>query len=187
MDQMPNPGPTVAGLFFVGVFVSAVLSGNATIGDALMSSAIGSWLFFTFRFLPPILVPLCAAVLAVPSLAYYALWTIEEGKAAPVVYASVVPGIRGCLLLAVNVVLYFRFVRRQDDFRWRGVNWDRTRASSGDGPMIAVIPDVIKGGGDTFGTRLRWDIIDGIIAFVVVLACNQFVGQYFEYSLFDVS
>jgi hypothetical protein len=177
----------VAGLFFIGVFVSAVLSGNVTIDQALLSSGIGSWLFFTFRFLPPLFVPLAAVVLAVPSLGYYAMWILEEGNDAVVVSASVVPGIRGCLLLAVNVFLYFRFVRRQENFKWRGVNWDRGRASSSDSSVVAVIPDVIPSGGDMFGTRLKWDIIDGIIAFVFVLACNQFVAQYFSYPLFSVS
>jgi hypothetical protein len=47
----------VAAVFFVGVFVSAVLSGTATINQALLSSAIGAWMFFAFRFLPPLFVP----------------------------------------------------------------------------------------------------------------------------------
>jgi hypothetical protein len=54
---------------------------------------------------------------------------------------------------------------------------------SSSGAMIAIIPDVIQSGSDTIGKRLNWDII----AFVFVLAGNQFVAQYFEYSLFDMS
>jgi hypothetical protein len=174
----------VAFLFFAGVFVAAILSGTATVNQALLSSSLGAWLFFTFRFLPPIFVPACAALVSVPSLAYAIVFIVEEGKESEIVAASVVPAIRGCLLLIVNIALYLRFVRVQEDFQWTRVVWDRGDvSSSGSG---AVIPDVVTGTGDSFGKKLTRDIFDSGIAFIAVLACNQFVAQYFNYELYNV-
>jgi hypothetical protein len=176
----------VAVLFFVGVFISAILSGTATVNQALLSSSIGAWLFFTFRFLPPIFVPLCAVAVSIPTLVFSIIIINDETKEAAIVTASVVPAIRGCLLLIVNFGLYLRFVRAQDDFEWTRVTWDKGGGSSSGSGAVAVIPDVITGTGDVFGAKLKRDIIDSAIAFVAVLACNQFVAQYFEYPLYDV-
>jgi hypothetical protein len=72
-------------------------------------------------------------------------------------------------------------VRRKDGF-----DWDRAGGSGSGAAVVAVIPDVIRGTGDMFGARLTSDIIDSAIASVVVLGCNVFVSQYFDYDLFDL-
>jgi hypothetical protein len=144
-------------------------------------------MFFAFRFPPPLFVPLAAVALAVPSIVYYILWIVDVGKDSSVVKASVIPGIRGYLLLVVNQALCFRFVSKNRGFDWFAVGWDHAGVSGGGTAVVAVIPDIISGTGDMFGARLTSDIIDNAIAFVVVLGCNLFVSQYFRYDLFDLS
>jgi hypothetical protein len=177
----------IAVLFFIGVFISSILAGTATVNQALLSAAIGTWLFFIFRFLPPFFIPLAAVLLMIPSLVFYAIFAVEQGRFSEIVQVSVVPGIRGCMLLFVNLYLYLRFVKFQEDFQWLRVQWDRGGASESGSEGEAVIPQVISDTGDVFGSRLNRDLIDSACAFGAVLACNLFVGTFFQYSLFAVS
>jgi hypothetical protein len=177
----------IAVLFFIGVFITSILAGTATVNQALLSAAIGTWLFFLFRFLPPLFVPLSAVLLMIPSIVFYIIFIVAQGKDSEIVAVSVVPGIRGCMLLAVNMYLYLRFVKFQDDFEWLRVEWDRGGDSGSGSGGDAVIPQVISDTGDVFGTRLSRDMIDSGCAFGVVLVCNLFVGTYFDYALFAVS
>ena len=90
------------------------------------------------------------------------------------------------MLLIVHMGLYLFHVREQDNFNWFRASW--MEASGDDASEIkAVIPGVVKvQNSDAFGNRLKKDIRNGAIAFVVVLGCNQFVTRYFRYDLFNV-
>jgi hypothetical protein len=113
--------------------------------------------------------------------------TVELGKDDVLVRTSIVPGIRGIIVLGVNMGFFFRFAWFQDEFEWFKVNWSYGEAESSDSGAPAVIPGVIEvEKGVAFGTRLNWDILDGVIAFLVVLGGNWFVRNYFDYELFSV-
>ena len=176
----------IAVLFYVLVFASTFLSGTITINQAVFSVALGIWLFFLFQFLPPVFVPVLSLVLMFISMVFFIIKVRSSGRFSDSVRLCVVPGIRGCMLLIVHMGLYLFHVREQDNFNWFRASW--MEASGDDASEIkAVIPGVVKvQNSDAFGNRLKKDIRNGAIAFVVVLGCNQFVTRYFRYDLFNV-
>ena len=178
----------VAIIFFVAIFLSAILSGSATINQALMSVAIGFWLFFIYRFMPPIFIPLAGAVIFIFSMSTFIFRIVEKGKDESFVQLCVVPGIRGCICLLIGCILYILHVKigNQDNFNWFAFNWDKRNSNSSSSTGNAVIPDVVNtGSGDIFGKRLKIDILVGFISFVVVLGFNIFVAKYFIYEMFS--
>ena len=176
----------IAVLFYVIVFSSTFLSGTITINQAIFSVALGVWLFFLFRILPPVFVPLFSILLICISLGFFISIIISQGRFADCVRLSVVPGIRGCLLLAVHMGLYLRYVSAQDNFTWFRASWmEETGANSDE--CIAVIPGIVNVANvDVFGKRLKKDIFDSAIAFIAVLVFNEFVVRYFNFALFSV-
>ena len=174
--------------FFVFLFLSAIFSGSSTVCQAIFSASIGIWLFFTFRFLPHISMPIFAGLLIICGGTYFGIYIGKNGVDNDLVFSSAIPGLRGCLQLAVNLCLYLRFALRNDDFNWFEVKWGNRNDSDSTSEGGAVIPNVLTGGeSDAFGKVLRTDVFDSVIAFLVVLACNGIVVYQFDYSLFYVS
>lgn len=174
--------------FFVFLFLSAIFSGSSTVCQALLSASIGAWLYFAFRFLPHIAVPIIGGMLILGGGTYFAVWIAKKGVKNNLVISSAIPGLRGCMQLAVNMCLYLRFALRNPNFNWFGFRWESRNNSDDGSDGGAVIPNVLTGGeSDAFGKLLRTDVIDGAIAFLVVLACNGIVVYKFDYDLFYVS
>lgn len=173
--------------FYVILFCSAFWSGTININQAVLSVALGAWLYFFFRFVPPLFIPLLTAILMPLSLILFISVIKTEGKESDIVARSVVPGIRGCIVLVINMALYWRYVQQQDNFRWMNTQWNYGGSSPAE-TEIAVIPGVIsREKGTVFGMRLNSDIRDGAVAFVAVLLCNEFISDYFDYALFSVN
>lgn len=173
-------------LMYIIVFASTFLSGTITINQAIFSVALGVWLFFLFQFLPPVFVPVLSLVLLCISMVFFIIKVRSSGRFSDSVRLCVVPGIRGCLVLAVHMGLYLRYVWEQDSFNWFRASWmEETGDDSSE--IKAVIPGVVMvQNADVFGNRLKRDIRDSAIAFVAVLACNMFVTRYFKFTLFNV-
>ncbi|OHS93314.1 hypothetical protein TRFO_11947 [Tritrichomonas foetus] len=181
-----NISRVVATIFFISITLSAIFSGTATVNQALLSIALGFWLFTTYSFLPPIFIPAGAAIVVIFSMTIFLMRIIQKGRFETMVQLCVVPGIRGCILLIIVCYLYFKFSRTQDSFDWFAVHWGKTGDSSSSSAGDAVVPEVVNvGSGDVFGQRLKMDIIDSAIAFVAVLSINEFVTEYFKYEMFS--
>lgn len=179
---------TIAVFFFIAILLSSILSGSQTVSQALFSVAVASWLFFSFRFLPPIARPIAGITVFLFGFVYFIIEIVKLGRDDILVQACAVPGIRGCLLMVVNMALFFRYVFSQDNYNWFALSWHQSGESSSGSNIRAIIPGVIMvGSGDMFGKRLIKDIIDSSVAFIVVLICNEFVAKFFQYRLFSVA
>lgn len=170
--------------FYIFLLLSSILSGSATINQAIFGVSLGCWLFFTHRFFPPILVPIISFTASFMSLIFLIIKVCQFGVDNTFVTLSVVPGIRGCCLLVLCGFLFLRLVKSGLGFSIFTVQWSR-RVLNDESSCEAVVPTVIGGHGDVFGNRLKYDIRDGIIAFVSVLIINEIISEVFHYELFQ--
>ena len=175
-------------LTFIYLFaiISAILSGTQTINQVLLSMALGFWLFYLYRFLPPIFIPVSSTLFLVCSMILFIYEIIDKGRKDDFVKLTVVHGLRGCILLIFSIYLLIRHSKSNSNFNWFKISW--SKGYNPDGTTIggAVVPSVVDvGTGDLFGNRLKKDMIDSFLLFVAVLLINEFVSEFFDYAMFS--
>lgn len=172
-------------LFYLFAIISAILSGTQTINQTLLGMSLGLWLFFLYRFLPPIFIPVSSTLFFIFSLIIFVIEIKHKGPLDDFVKITIVPGIRGCILLIFSCYLLYRHSKSHSNFGWFSIQWAKGNELDETKIGGAVVPNVVDvGTGDLFGNRLKKDMLDSLFLFIAVLLINEFVSEYFEYDIF---
>ena len=172
-------------LFYLFAIISAILSGTQTINQTLLSMAFGFWLFYLYRFLPPIFIPVSSTLFLIFSFILFIYEIVEKGRDNDFVKLTIVHGLRGCILLIFSIYLLIRHSKSTSNFNWFKINWSKGYDPDGTTIGGAVVPSVVDvGTGDLFGNRLKKDMIDSFLLFFAVLLINEFVSEFFHYSMY---
>lgn len=189
----------VVGFFWFFTTTSSVLSGCSSIFQALLSVCFGSWIFFTFNFLPPIFVIISYVVIATLAFTYFIPEVVKAFKESlrgiPELHDAYkryllnisTMGIRSTVLLTIIIILFILNARSIDGFKWFEMQWYEGLLTRAKDDSIAIIPQVMKiTEEDKFDKKITKDIIFSLIAFVAVLGLNSFFVATFNVPIYNV-
>lgn len=154
--------------------VSNVLSGYASISQALISLAFGFWVTFLFNFLPPVGIPIIGFVALVSSCCLFGVNFSKYSWETSLIKTSLHLCARGAISLFISCLLQLRFGFAREEFDWQKVSWGPGWGKGNEGSSDdVVVPSMIKENArDDFGNVLKIDLIDSIVAFVLFLIGN---------------
>lgn len=175
----------IAGFFFLGTALSAILSGAQSISQVIISMAFGAWVFYLFNFLPPVCIPIFIVLIIVIGLSLL-IPVLRLTDANRYAVADAATGIRAALLLIITLALYIQFALTSGSFNWFEVKWRGVTMLESNEDSMAVIPGILRVTEDQFGKRLNRDIIYSLVAFVLVLIasilCTLLINDYFLFN-----
>lgn len=165
------------------IYLASLLCGAVSLNQCISSISLGVWLFFFFRILSPFFALVVNFIFAIAGFVIFIIPNVGADYA----YKETIVGIRGCLLLVLLSGLYIRFCMRQPDFKWFKLNINTGPRQEGIDMDGALIPRVRKAAEmDTLGSRLTRDIIEGAIAFLLVIIADGIIGFFYDYQIMDV-